>query len=449
MTAGGPTRIVQFTLMAALLGIALPFAILTAAEAPSPGLIAMCVGYTLQCLNFFHGKIATLEDSDYTRLLAFQPKLALFDYAANLAIVTTMVVIAVVLAEPVLVCAVNVVLRALDLVLVTRIRRVSLSTRVRRAQGSWARFDLLAIAVWAAAAAAALQLPEADRLTLVGGVFLALAVADIVMDYTYNSELYFGRSSQWDAIADLWDRIQGEHGDSYRRNVVAPALLALAGPAPLHVLDVGTGNGCLARLLAAAGHEVVGIDASERMIELARSYPADARVRFHVAAVGAAPPRAPAEVRAGPFDLVVLCFTQQDVPSLGACFRFAADRLAADGRVAVVYEDLELLQAGADHATTDRRWLSTHVPGATSRRQLVFWGTTAGAVEHATETTIYSAAAYRECAARTGLVVLRDERILPARTPDAATRRYGADPRFSLLVLGRRPAPTAGARQPG
>lgn len=46
---------------------------------------------------------------------------------------------------------------------------------------------------------------------------------------------------------------------------------------PLRILDVGCGNGHWAVVLTAAGHRVVGIDASARRIEMARHKTPDAR----------------------------------------------------------------------------------------------------------------------------------------------------------------------------
>lgn len=447
MSAGRPTRLVQFTLMAALLGIAVPFAVSATANAPSYGLVAMCTGYVLQCLNFFHGKIATLEDEDYTRVVAFQPRLALFDYAANLGIVMTMVLISVLLTQPVLVCIVNVVLRGLDQLLVLRMRSVSLSPRVRRAQASWAIFNKFAIVVWIVAAVVASGLSPSTQLSVVGFVFFGLVLADIAMDYTYNSELYFGRSSQWDAVADLWDELQGELGDSYRQHVVYPGLLDVVGDRALRVLDIGAGNGCVARFLVAKGHDVVGIDSSDRMIGHAKSYidPDETAPAFFVASVGAS--QLPPELDAARFDVCVCCFSQQDMPSLGACFAFAARMLARDGRLIIVYEDLAALQGDPQHETTDRRWLSVSSPFATSRRQLVFWGKTSGSdVLHATETTIYSELAYRECADWKNLTVQSVRRLVPDDCPDVLTRRYRLNPRFAMMVLTKA-SPTGGPAQ--
>lgn len=54
------------------------------------------------------------------------------------------------------------------------------------------------------------------------------------------------------------------------RESIMLELLARALPAPARVLDVGAGAGTLARALAARGHTVTGLEASERFIAHAR-----------------------------------------------------------------------------------------------------------------------------------------------------------------------------------
>jgi ubiquinone/menaquinone biosynthesis C-methylase UbiE len=71
---------------------------------------------------------------------------------------------------------------------------------------------------------------------------------------------------------------------------------------PARILDLGCGTGSLAVLLAQAGHEVTGIDASMQMLALARAKAATAGVRLDLGRADAAdPPFGPASAD------VVLC----------------------------------------------------------------------------------------------------------------------------------------------
>lgn len=75
----------------------------------------------------------------------------------------------------------------------------------------------------------------------------------------------------WNQRADSYDRTLG-HGIhwEWEKYAWAGLLREVLGDKKLHVLDVGTGTGFLALLLAELGHKVVGVDISERMLEKAR-----------------------------------------------------------------------------------------------------------------------------------------------------------------------------------
>jgi SAM-dependent methyltransferase len=107
----------------------------------------------------------------------------------------------------------------------------------------------------------------------------------------------------WDEHADTFDA-EADHGlrDPDVRGAWGGLLLPVMPPAPARVLDVGCGTGSLAVLLAAAGHEVSGVDSSERMLGVAREKAAAAGVRVGLARGDAAdPPFGPSSVD------VVLC----------------------------------------------------------------------------------------------------------------------------------------------
>jgi SAM-dependent methyltransferase len=101
----------------------------------------------------------------------------------------------------------------------------------------------------------------------------------------------------FDALAPHWDGIRC--GDT-----PAPVLTVLDrldGP-PRRVLDVGTGTGLAAGILAERfpAAEIVGVDLSPRMIEVARREHGDERVRFDVADAASLP------YEDGSFDLAIL-----------------------------------------------------------------------------------------------------------------------------------------------
>jgi ubiquinone/menaquinone biosynthesis C-methylase UbiE len=95
-----------------------------------------------------------------------------------------------------------------------------------------------------------------------------------------------------DSVRAAWDRAaanydtEGGHGlrTSAEHAAWANLLARLLPPSePLTVLDVGTGTGILALLLAELGHRVVGIDVSPGMLEQARNKCRGFDVTLHVA----------------------------------------------------------------------------------------------------------------------------------------------------------------------
>ena len=79
--------------------------------------------------------------------------------------------------------------------------------------------------------------------------------------------------TDWNNIASWYDRLVGETGSEYHREVVLPGTLRLLSPQPKqHILDIACGQGVLCRLLAERGAIVTGIDASRDLITAAKKH---------------------------------------------------------------------------------------------------------------------------------------------------------------------------------
>ncbi len=77
--------------------------------------------------------------------------------------------------------------------------------------------------------------------------------------------------ASWDEVADDYNKTVGETGDSYHRTYVNPAIFDILGDIKgLSILDLACGQGYLSRILAREGAKVVGIDISDKMLEIAR-----------------------------------------------------------------------------------------------------------------------------------------------------------------------------------
>jgi SAM-dependent methyltransferase len=110
------------------------------------------------------------------------------------------------------------------------------------------------------------------------------------------------RISQYDAYAHEYaatvrQREQGDAGDDLG---ILPHLLILLGDVSGHrVLDAGCGEGYLARILAARGAQVTGIDLSPRLIALAQARDTAEAIAYRVADLSA-----PLPADAGRFDAI-------------------------------------------------------------------------------------------------------------------------------------------------
>jgi SAM-dependent methyltransferase len=77
--------------------------------------------------------------------------------------------------------------------------------------------------------------------------------------------------ASWDEVAHDYHKTVGETGDSYHRTYVNPAIFDILGDVQdLSVLDLACGQGYLSRILARKGAKVVGVDLSEKMLEIAQ-----------------------------------------------------------------------------------------------------------------------------------------------------------------------------------
>jgi 2-polyprenyl-3-methyl-5-hydroxy-6-metoxy-1,4-benzoquinol methylase len=75
----------------------------------------------------------------------------------------------------------------------------------------------------------------------------------------------------WNALAEKWVERYSEHGDLNREHIIDPTMLHIMGPVKnLSVLDAGCGGGYFSRLLTKKGARVVGVDISQRLIEIAK-----------------------------------------------------------------------------------------------------------------------------------------------------------------------------------
>jgi SAM-dependent methyltransferase len=440
-----PTRTVQFTLMAALLGVALPYGIGDLLQKGSSVSWPAGLAFLIMSLNFFHGKIVTLEDEDYNLALLDRPVFALLDYALNLIVVLTIVVMAFRLKDPLWMIWLNILLRLVDVFLVRNIRSITADGPVCRAQTSWLFFDVFSIAAWLATFVFLDHFP--NPYAAVASVFLGITLLDIAMDYTYNRKLYFSNTVDWNLLSDLWDRHQGPFGDTYHRGLFIPSLKQRAGEIEgRRVLDLGCRNGCVARNFAQDGAIVTAVDRMPLMVKYARSYMTPVvsyECRDYTKDTSA--------INGGRFDVIVGCLTVHTVDSLACLMRTIKSNLGEGAKALLVYECLSAVASTVEHGYTRRRWVDkTEVKGC--RKQLIFFAGTARGFDddaeavagatlpgHAVPVVIrlWSESNLFRAAESEGLEVISDEIILPVADlkETMLIRRYRMQPRFRLVEV--------------
>jgi 2-polyprenyl-3-methyl-5-hydroxy-6-metoxy-1,4-benzoquinol methylase len=137
-------------------------------------------------------------------------------------------------------------------------------------------------------------------------------------------------AASWVANADAWTEAVREHRIPSRAAGTDRAIVeAIRSRPPGRVLDVGCGEGWLARAVAPQGYSVVGIDASPPLIERARELGGGEFRVLSYEALSLDP-----QLAGGPYDVIVLNFAllSADVAQLLSAL---ASRLAPRGVILI------------------------------------------------------------------------------------------------------------------
>jgi ubiquinone/menaquinone biosynthesis C-methylase UbiE len=135
-------------------------------------------------------------------------------------------------------------------------------------------------------------------------------------------------TQSWESIADEW--VAHADVNDYRNDFLMPQMFAMLGDVKgLRILDLGCGEGGYSRELARRGAQVVGIDGSRRLIEIARERTGDGLpIEFHHLNVSRLD-----DIAGGMFDRVVASMSFMDVEDYAAAVSEVARVLRLDGEL--------------------------------------------------------------------------------------------------------------------
>ncbi|MCL4545888.1 MAG: methyltransferase domain-containing protein, partial [Chloroflexi bacterium] len=140
--------------------------------------------------------------------------------------------------------------------------------------------------------------------------------------------------TSWDPVAEWYAEWVGEEGSYQHRQVTIPAVLDLLAPRrDERILDVGAGPGLLAPVIAKVGAHYIGVDASSKLLAIARRRYGRSG-RFLLADMRTLP-EVP-ELQAGSFDAAVFLLSIQDMDPLPDVLRCLAWALRGGGRVVII-----------------------------------------------------------------------------------------------------------------
>lgn len=136
----------------------------------------------------------------------------------------------------------------------------------------------------------------------------------------------------WNENAGYWDSRMGE-GNSFHRELLLPVLeRLLAIRSGDCVLDVACGNGQLSRWMADREAEVLAVDVSEQMVEIAKSRTHKGRGSVEYRVLDASAPGVLEQLGHGCFDAIVCNMALMDMPDIAPLAKVMPKLLGEKGR---------------------------------------------------------------------------------------------------------------------
>ena len=374
MTNDQSTVSLHTTLLSAMLGTSIGLAIDRGVEHASIWVTLAIVALVLHAVNFYHGKTVAFYDINELIRTDARPMLRGTLVVFNALLFLVFCVMAARIYREDFIIWGEIALRAIDIVGVAAQQRLfdrSPGSRDLRgdlrAQLKFWQVMNFCVLLWFVVVMLGL-FPAVPRYPLVAGSFFVIVAIDLYVEYTAYSGNYFRSLRDWNALAERWDRMQGLHGDRYRVEIIHPFVREfVVGTAGQTVVDLGSGNGCTARWLAAkVDVAVLGFDSSRALLDIAGLYQAAAvgknNVKFVEGAIDSLDPqpliRAVTDTRSasGPRLAFVSLFGAQDCADLCRFFTNLKELMKAEERVLLIFESLASFDPNATHSVTVRTW---------------------------------------------------------------------------------------------
>lgn len=137
--------------------------------------------------------------------------------------------------------------------------------------------------------------------------------------------------TDWENISEWYDTYLGTDNDSYHSKVVIPNLLRLLGDFKgKKILDLGCGNGIVAKLLAQQGGIIFGVDGSTSLINKAKQNASD-KEKYYVHDVRVGLPKDAVEI-----DHCISVLSIQNMDSIHSVFKHVRSSLSSKGSFHIV-----------------------------------------------------------------------------------------------------------------
>ena len=145
-----------------------------------------------------------------------------------------------------------------------------------------------------------------------------------------------GQHTNWDAVAHWYDGWMSKQGSRHHQQLAVPAVIEMLKPTRHdHILDVGCGQGVLAEAIVKAGSTYTGIDASRKLLKVAKKHHAHLP-NSHFVYADATQLDVYAYLKANLFSGAVFLLSIQDMTPLNKVLNSVGNCLEENGRLIIL-----------------------------------------------------------------------------------------------------------------